>query len=81
MIAETGQTLVVILIVAVAGLFLILSVRKAIKGGGGCCSTRSACCPGRENDDQPDHPTPFVPSDDLADRARRLADEKKTPPS
>ena len=77
MIADATQTFGVILLVAAAVGYLGLIARRAAKGrGGGCCNS---CQPSSRPADQPSPPPEqFVPSDDLAEKARKLADDRKS---
>ena len=72
MLADATQTFIVILIVAAAVGYLGLLLRRGRRHG--CCGNRSACSPDLRAG-QEDPTSPVVPREDLADRARRLADE------
>lgn len=76
MIADATQTFGVILLVAAAVGYLGLIARRAAKGkgGGGC----SGCRPMSRPADESSPPEQLVPTEDLADRARQLADDQKS---
>jgi hypothetical protein len=81
MLASAAETFAVVLAVAAAIGYLGMLLRRSARGGG-CrgCVDRLRPPESCGTDDAPSTPPQqIVPRDNLADRARRLADEQEAP--
>jgi hypothetical protein len=78
--ADAAQTIGLLLILAAAVGYLSLWLRRSAKRGG-CCSCSEILCPTKKGEQRAEQPQgqAFVPSEDLADRARQVAQSHPSP--
>ena len=78
MLADAVQTFAVVLIVAAAIGYLVVYLRRSTCGRGCCGRDFPPRRPASPTSDESSGSQPFIPSENLADRARELAKKRDT---